>query len=281
MLKNWIVTTQAVKNGTDGVMIRERYLLSTTHTNHKTTEKIIPIAGDKNTSKTIAIIGEKFKLDQKLNNKKGGRPLSSYAVEYCLTLPKGHRPTSQQWRSIVADCCYALAKLTKLNKDELTQYKSQIRAVLHQQPQIGHKGAGDHVHLIIGKVVGNRVLKELQQKKATQLIKQAFNAAALKHVGLDHKEYKPHELNRGKRLETWKYQQQKVGEAQHTMKVIKKLQEQADKWFKAVAEHDSKQQKRQLNRLLKTFDELSSCSLTTEQKEQTDALKLKISSQRN
>lgn len=257
MIKNWIVTTQAVKNGSEGLMIRECYLLSKNHPNHRQTEKLISIVGSPETTNKIAIAGEQFRLNQKLFNTKGGRPLTTYAVEFVLSLPKGRRPTPKQWRDITADCCMALARYLKLNNEELHQYKSQIRAVLHQQPQTGKTGAGDHVHLIVGKVTGKRVLKELQQKKATHLIKMAFNAAVLKHVGLDYKEYTPNEINRGKRLETWRYQQKKVFEAKHSLQALKKLQTQADKWFQAVEDQNVKQQKRQYNRLSKTLEELT------------------------
>ncbi|AZL83840.1 hypothetical protein EIJ81_03425 [Aliivibrio salmonicida] len=273
MLKNWTVITQAVKNGADGIMARERYLLSTQHPNHKHTELIIPIIGNKNTSLRIAIAGEKFKLQQKINNKKGGRPLSSFGMEYCLTLPKIHRPTPQQWRAIIADCCMCLAYTLKLNPNELIQYKSQIRAVLHQQPQIGRTGSGDHVHLIIGKVINNKVLKELQQKKVTSLIKQAFNTAVLKHVGLDHREYKTYELSRGKRLETWKYQHQKAEESICIQKNIIKLQNQTNKWLTAFELSNFKNKNRQFNRLIKTFDLLSTYSLSPEQQRQIDSMK--------
>ncbi|HHY0422528.1 TPA: hypothetical protein ACVU4V_004229 [Vibrio parahaemolyticus] len=276
MIKNWTVTTQAVKHGADGIMIRERYLLSKKHPNHRNTEQIISIIGDFNTSRRIALVGEQFRLNQKLNNAKGGRPLSSYAVEFCLTLPKGHSPSKDQWKKIVAECCVQLARFMLLTPDELQQYKSQIRAVLHQQSQHGRSGAGDHLHLIIGKVVGKKVLKELQQKKGTAFIKQAFNAAVLRHVGLDYREYKPHELNRGKRLEAWRYAYRNAEEAEHTQKLMSKLQSQSEKWFKALEEYDLKQKNRQLNRILKTFDDISSCNLSEQQEGQVAALKQKI-----
>ncbi|MCL1110858.1 hypothetical protein L2719_15080 [Shewanella schlegeliana] len=276
MLKNWTVTTQAVKNGSDGVITRERYLLSHKHPNHKHTEKLISIIGNTSTSQRIAITGERFRLLQQLNNTRGGRPLSSYAMEFCLTLPKGHRPTPKQWHSITSDCCLQLAKLLKLTLEEREQYKTQIRAVLHQQPQTGRTGTGDHLHLIIGKVVGNRVLKQLQQKQATRLIKSAFNAAVLKHIGIDHREYKPYELERGKRLEMWKYQHQKAQDSLWIQKLITKLQKQADKWFQALDINDDRQQKRQWNRILKSFEELSNCSLSEEQQGQISNLKVKV-----
>ncbi|MBS9857491.1 hypothetical protein NDJ28_18325 [Vibrio alginolyticus] len=275
MLKNWTVTTQPVRLASDGIMMRERYLLNAKHANHKHTEALISIFGCGETSNRIALAGEKFRLAQQLK-RKGGRPLSSYAMEYCLTLPKGYRPTAEQWQSIVKDCCLALARLCKLNKSEFAQYRQQIRAVLHQQNQDGIKGSGDHVHLIIGKIIDERVLKELQQKRATKLIKQAFNGAVLQHVGIDHRTYEPIEKEKGRRLSTWQYQHQKATEALDIEKIIKKMQSQFDKWIKAKEEHNERQQHRQKNRLLKTYEELKLRKLSPLQQEKLKKIKQKI-----
>lgn len=273
MLKNWTVTTQPVRLGTDGIIMRERYLLNKKHGNHKHTEDLVSVFGNANTSNRIALAGERFRLNQQLYNHKGGRPLSSYAMEYCLTLPKGYRPTPEQWQSIVKDCCLALAKLCKLNKTEFAQYKQQIRAVLHQQKQNETRGSGDHVHLIIGKVVGKRVLKELQQKKATKLIKQSFNLSALKHVGIDHRSYEPIEIKKGRRLSTWQYQHQKATEALEIEKQIKQMQAQCDKWLTAREEGNDRQKRRQENRLLNTYESLKTHPLSTQQIEQIQSIK--------
>ncbi|EJE8672320.1 hypothetical protein M5236_000899 [Vibrio parahaemolyticus] len=276
MIKNWTVTTQPVRLGADGVLIRERYLLNKKHANHKHTEALISIFGCAETSNRIALVGEQFRLNQHLYNRKGGRPLSSYAIEYCLTLPKGYRPTAEQWQSIIKDCCLALARLCKLNKSEFAQYRQQIRAVLHQQAQAGNKGSGDHVHLIIGKVVGGKVLKELQQKKATKLIKQAFNKSVLEHVGIDYRSYEPIEKEKGRRLSTWQYQHQKATEALEIEKLIKQMQTQFDKWLKAKEAHDERQLKRQKNRLLKTYEELKAKNASPQQKENINKIKTEI-----
>lgn len=257
-------------------MMRERYLQSQAHANHKHTERIVSIFGCAGTSNRIALAGEEFRLNQKIYNRRGGRPLSSYAVEYCLTLPKGYRPTPQQWQSVIKGCSLALAKLCKLNKSEFAQYRQQIRAVLHQQDQEGKKGSGDHVHLIIGKVVGNRILKELQQKKATKLIKQAFNHSVLKHVGIDHRSYEPMEAEKGRRLSTWQYQYEKANQALEIEKLIVKMQSQFDKWLKAKEEHNDRQQRRQENRLMKTYESLASQPLSKHQKDQAEVIKNKI-----
>ncbi|EHH1264422.1 hypothetical protein J7I02_003691 [Vibrio parahaemolyticus] len=276
MIKNWTVTTQPVRLTSDGVMMRERYLLNKKHTNHKQTEALISLFGCAETSNRIALVGEQFRLNQQLYNRRGGRPLSSYAIEYCLTLPKGYRPTPKQWQSIIKDCCLALSKLCKLNKSEFAQYRQQIRAVLHQQNQDSSKGSGDHVHLIVGKVVGNRVLKELQQKKATKLIKQAFNQSVLKHVGIDYRSYKPIEKEKGRRLSSWQYQHQKANEALEIEKLIKQMQVQFDKWLKAKEEHNERQARRQQNRLVKNYEQFKQYSPSTSQLDRVNAIKNKI-----
>lgn len=280
MIKNWTITTEAVKHGSDGIMARERYLLAENHPNHRTTEAIISLFGSAKTSQRIALTGEQFRLNQHLN-RKGGRRLSSYAMEYCLTLPKGHRATPEQWKSMISDCCLAISKLLELKPEELKQFKSQIRAVLHQQKQSGVKGTGDHVHLILGKVLNGKVLRVLQQKKCTALLKQAFNAAVLKHTGLDHKQYKAHEINRGKRLEAWKHREQKAADAENTQLLVAKLQIQADKWFHAKEENDYRQQNRQINRLIKTFEELSCTELPNHQREHVTKLRSELEIQSN
>ncbi|EHV1354141.1 hypothetical protein KZ989_003277 [Vibrio cholerae] len=276
MLKNWTVTTQPVRLASDGIMMRERYLLNAKHANHKYTDDLISIFGCAETSHRIALAGEKFRLNQQLNNRRGGRPLSSYAMEYCLTLPKGYRPTAEQWQSIVKDCCLALARLCKLNKSEFAQYRQQIRAVLHQQAQDDNKGSGDHVHLIIGKVVRGRVLTELQKKGATKLLKQTFNHAVLQHVGIDYRSYEPIEKEKGRRLSTWQYQYEKANQALEIEKLIKTMQSQFDKWIKAKEEHNERQQHRQKNRLLKTYEELKLRKLSPLQQENLEKIKQKI-----
>jgi hypothetical protein len=275
MIKNWTVTTEPIKNGADGVMTTERYLLSDKHPNHKQTEAIIPLIGTTKTSQRIALVGEQFRVKQHLN-RKGGRPLSSYAMSYCLTLPKGHRPSTHQWKCIVRDCCKAIEAQLELQSDEVRVFRTQIRAVLHQQQQQGTRGSGDHAHILIGKVLNGKVLKQLQQKKCTSLLKQAFNAAVLAHTGLNHLDYKPYELNRGERLETWKYREQKAAEAVHVEKLLIKLQKQTDKWFEAIESQDQRQQNRQLNRLIKSFEALSARALSDKQSQKVENLKAKI-----
>lgn len=272
MLKNWTVITQPVRLAADGVLIRERYLLNKKHNNHKHTEKLLSIVGNLETSKQIALSGEEFRLRQ-MSNPRGGRPLSSYAMEFCLTLPKGYRPTPQQWQLIVKDCCLALAKLCNLNQLELGDFQKRIRAVLHQQEQTARKGSGDHVHLIIGKVAGTRVLNELQQKKATRVIKQAFNAATLRYADINYKHHEVAEAKRGRRLSTWQYEYENSKASLEIEKILRQMQVQTDKWLKAKTENNKRQLTRQKNRLTKSYGQLQKLSLSKKQAEQVSKIK--------
>ncbi|MEZ8035948.1 hypothetical protein [Vibrio crassostreae] len=265
MLKNWTIITQAVKHGAEGVLVREKYLTSKNHPNHRLTDNLISIIGNKETSKRIALAGEEFRVNQHLYQKKGGRPLSSYAVEYCLTLPKGYRPTTKQWQEIAKDCCVTLAKLVNLSNTEVKQYQKQIRAVLHQQDQTIKQGTGDHVHLIIGKVVGTRVLKELQQKKATKTLKQAFNASVLKHVGVSHTSYKPYEINRGKRLATIQYQNKIAEQTYEIQLILDNLTKSTKKWLNLMEAGKHHHAKRLHRRISSNLNSLHDKSLSGSQ----------------
>lgn len=277
MIKNWTVTTQAVKNGLDGLITRERYITSATHPNHKKTERIINIIGSKETTIKMMMAGENFKLKQKTSGK-GGRPLASYAMEFCLTLPKGMRPSPEQWKNIVRDVAIALAKKIKLSKNEFQDYTKLIRAVLHQQPQNEKKGSGDHIHLIVGKVINNKVFNELQKKEATSTIKQAFNSAVLNHYGIDYRDYTPKELNRGKKLEVWRHTIKIAEESVECYNLILKIQKQAETWFDAFNKKEKIKANRTFNRLNKNIALLDTFETSNNLKENINKLRNKIES---
>lgn len=276
MIKNWTVTTQPVRNGTDGIIAREKYLLSKNHPNHRLTENIISLIGSPNTSKRISLVGENHKLKQKYKSRKGGRPLSSFAMEFCLTLPKGIRPNEKQWINIISYICRSICINFKLNEEEFEEFKKNIRSVCHQQSQDGSYGSGDHVHLIIGKVVNGRVLTKLQKKETTRLVKQCFNYSVLKELDINHKDYTPIERNNSKKLEVWRHNQLKFNNIKDTQKLIGNLQNQTEKWLIALSEHDIKQRNRQINRIKKTLNELSNKKHTEETKGQVKEIKLHI-----
>lgn len=259
MLKNWTVITKPVRDGSNGIIAREKYLTSKTHPNHSRTETILNLIGNETTTKRIMIAGEKHRLRQKIRSERRGRPLSSFAMEFCLTLPKPYRPTREQWQCIIGECCKSLVNHLKLTGDDRKAFFSQIRAVCHQQLQTGNRGTGDHTHLIVSKIVNGKVLTELQKKAATRVLKHAFTAATVAHLGLSIDQYKPHELDKGRRLEKWQYESLKLEAANSEQaKLQKKLEKQIRRWEEAVAKADMKQIKRQRNRIDKSLSQLAS-----------------------
>ncbi|MCG7499891.1 hypothetical protein MHO82_23780 [Vibrio sp. Of7-15] len=206
-MNKWTVITQPVKWQSKGLFLRERYLTSTTHSNHKNTEKIISICGNKTTVKRVSLMGEQFNLRRTINRTKGRR-LESYAMEFCLTLPKGYRPDVESWRNVIDDICSNTQKYCKLTPEEFKRFKLCIRAVLHQQDQNINSGTGDHIHLIIPKIVCDghnfRILKNLQRKQYTKIVKSIYTSSVLKNFGYNISEYSPKHKNTGLKLEIWK-----------------------------------------------------------------------------
>ncbi|WP_102409521.1 hypothetical protein [Vibrio cyclitrophicus] len=251
-MKTFVVITKPVKNGSTGIVTRERYLKSEKHPNHTNTEVIFDVIGNEATSKRIIVTGERYKLNKMLHSSRRGRPLTSFAMEFCLTLPKPYRPTRQQWRAILVDCCKAMAEHLKLREIDRKEFFSLLRGVCHQQ-----KTSSDHCHLLVSKIVGGKVLRDLQRKSTTALLKQAFTAAVSTHVGILINDYKPYELNRGKRLEKWQYESHKMEKLQkESQKLVNKLEKQIERWELALENSDIKQLRRQRNRIEKTFSEL-------------------------
>lgn len=272
MIKNWTLISQVVKNGSIGVMKREAYIMSRTHPNHKKTVSIIDLLGNEETSKRIALSGEEYKLRQFLTQKKGGRPLSTFAMEFCLSLPKEIVATPDQWKQITIDCCKFLIRMLVLNDEEKKQFAHQIRAVLHQQDRTSN----DHVHLIIGKALKDRVLSELQKKQATNKLKFAYNAAVYRHLKVSTKNYLPKSENYGKRLEMWRYSRLEEGISKQAGALLKNLSEQVEKYFTAIEEENEKQKNRQLNRILKTISELEGESLPAKHQQEVDKIMTKL-----
>lgn len=255
-MNNWTVITQPVKWQSKGLFLRERYLTSTTHANHKNTDKIISICGNQTTTKRIALMGEQFNLRRTVNNSRGRR-LESYAMEFCLTLPKGYRPDPKSWRNVIDDICSNTQKYCKLTQEEFKRFKLCIRAVLHQQDQSIKGGTGDHIHLIVPKVVFDgddfRILKELQRKQYTNIIKNIYTSSVLKNFGYKIDDYSPKNNDTGKKLEIWKANKQKldinITQNQNLLRMIKQI----EKWFLAFEERNEKQMNRQFNRIKKSY----------------------------
>jgi hypothetical protein len=258
MIGNWTVITQPVKYKTKGLFLRERYLTSKKHPNHKNTENIINLYGDKNTTKRIALMGENFNLKRIMANSRGRR-VESYAMEFCLTLPKGYRPEVKSWKKIINDICLKTRTYCNLTPEEFKNFTRCIRAVVHQQDQKIKTGTGDHVHLIIPKIVFDsdlRILKELQKKQYTKFLKTIYTSSIFTHLKYDIADYSPKEINNGQKLEIWKANKIALNKENSDKKRFIQITNQIQKWLLAFDKRDEKQMKRQFNRIKKSYVEM-------------------------
>ncbi|HCE2134003.1 TPA: hypothetical protein NGT58_004770, partial [Vibrio parahaemolyticus] len=83
------------------------------------------------------------------------------------------------------------------------------RAVAHQQDQNpAKKGAGDHMHVMIGRFTNDgKYLRKLQSKSTLYRMKQSFNLAALEVMGVNHATYEPVKTYQGvakRRVPKWR-----------------------------------------------------------------------------
>ncbi|MCG9665818.1 hypothetical protein L1D26_22470 [Vibrio mediterranei] len=255
-MKNWTVITQPVRWQSKGLYLRERYLTSVNHSNHRNTESIIDIIGDSSSVKRIALMGEHFNLKRNVSNSRGRR-LESYAMEFCLTLPKGFRPAPEEWTQVVNDICFYTRQYCKLTPEESKRFDLSVRAVLHRQDPKTKLGAGDHIHLILPKVVRDgdklRILKELQRKQYTKIVKSIYTSSVLRNFGYEINNYSPKATNSGRKLEIWKANREKLEIDISRNNELLRIVNQMKKWFIAFETNDNKQKNRQFNRIKKSY----------------------------
>ena len=307
-MKGWTVRTEATKGGSKGVAGRDVYMMNAEHVNHRNTERIVPIFGNDRTMSNISYAGESYAAKQAANGK-GGRPPSSYAIEFTLNLPKGYRPDDEQWRKIVVHCLRETAKQCGV---EPKQIGATSRAVLHQQRQDG-QGTGDHVHLVIGKFTQDgQYLRDLQRKTVTARMKQSFNNAVKHCCGYDWTEYaktlQEQKYPNKRPVPTWKVRAareadgiraqqaeldkrarfleertKELGIVQDDLddqfnndmavkRLVGNFSRQSEKLLKSLKEHDVKQVRRQANRIHSTINELGAFNVSDDDQDWIDKM---------
>lgn len=196
-MKGWTVKTKVTKKGGKGIAARQYYLHNKDDPSHAKTEAIEQTWGSRKTMANIVYNAESAAAQIKAKGK-GGRPTESYAIEFTLNLPKGRRPTAEQWKKITESLIRDIAKKLSINPQVIAD---QTYAVLHQQNQEieydarGRKvGTGDHIHVVIGKFTPmGTCLRDLQRKTITHVVKESFNNSTMK-MGFDWTQYRDHEL---------------------------------------------------------------------------------------
>jgi hypothetical protein len=236
-LKNWVVTTERLKDKANGLIAYANYLISNTHSNHKGKTTIFPIFGDLNkfVQKTI---GGCIAVDQQ--NTKGGRPMSSYAQSFVLSLPPTLKPTPDEWKKISADVCMAICKHLQVDPKE---FKEMIFTNLHQQR------SNDHLNVVVSRTFKGGVLLDLDRKSTLAVVKKSFTQAVLKNCQIDVKNYDVRQPKRDQRFRsrvpTWQHKLKEFKRLELVEDTIKKAKKEfaeliasADAWVKACRERD-------------------------------------------
>ncbi|UWZ97421.1 hypothetical protein [Vibrio splendidus] len=201
--------------------------------------------------------------------RKGGRPPTP-AMEYVFTLPKGIRPSEQQWQSMLKRIITNLSRSIGVKPSD---FNGIVRAVLHQQNQSGTRkqGSGDHLHVVIGKFTNTgHHLKDLQKIGAIHTAKLSFNDAVRAELGISHHSYitqKNYLKSAKKRVPRWKVKAVRDRESQEELTALvqhnlNKVLKQCDKWLNAFEIGDKKQMSRQHNRINKYLGVLNQEEVT-------------------
>lgn len=272
-IKNWFVRSERVKNTHIGLIKYGKYLVNLEHANHKNTDSIIPVYGNiENFIRTCS--NESVSLDLDNSQKKGGRPMQSYAQSFVFSLPNSvKRPTQEEWKLITSDVLKELAKKLGL---ELKDLNGRVFANVHDQDN-------PHLNLVVSRVVQGKALKALDQKGTIGVAKKAFNAATLARCGLDVSAYEPLQTNLGARQAKWQIQQEGSEKALEAIGLKSKafdddvikvkefgkysamLNNQIVKWILSIKSGDITNENRQKNRIDKTTEELSKLNVPKEQ----------------
>lgn len=237
-IKNWTVTSEAVKNKTSGLIKYINYLNNPNIDKHANTEIKNIFKDHRKGSKFIKKCAEEaISLDLKnAENGKGGRPVDSYAVSFDFILPKGTiRPTVEQWRAIAKD----IFKVVKSGVDgNLTQ--DHVYMNIHDQDN-------PHLNLVVSKIIDGQRERKIDQKAILSKMKLQFNKSVLDHCGFDYRDYVPQETNLGPRQKTWQLDIKKLEKAHKQLKML----------CDYINENNQKRVNSTKNRMVKTLSQIS------------------------
>ena len=237
-IKNWTVTSEAVKNKTSGLIKYINYLNNPNIDKHENTEIKNIFKDPEKGSKFIKKCSEEaISLDLKnAENGKGGRPVESYAVSFDFILPKNTiRPTADQWKSIAKD----IYKVVKSSVDNnLTQ--EHVYMNIHDQEN-------PHLNLVVSKIIDGNRERKIDQKAILSKMKLQFNKSVLDHCDFDYKDYVPEQTNLGPRKKAW----------QNDIKLLEKAHNQLKSLFEYMNEHNQKRINSTKNRMVKTLNQIS------------------------
>lgn len=209
-IKNWIVTTERVKNKSAGLSEYTSYLISSKHKNHKNTE-IYGLFNSEHNKFITNTIKETIEFDAK--NKKGGRKVESFAQSFNFILPPPHKPTPEQWQDIGFELLKTVHSELGI-KSDFTKFARACFVNVHDQ-------ANPHINMLIPRIYNGERLADLDRKNVLAKVKLQFNKSVLEHCNIDHTKHNPLRVNTGKRKNAQHYAYDKAKEeAQNALKRI-------------------------------------------------------------
>jgi hypothetical protein len=209
-IKNWIVTTERVKNKSAGLSEYTSYLISSKHKNHKNTE-IYGLFNSEHNKFITNTIKETIEFDAK--NKKGGRKVESFAQSFNFILPPPHKPTPEQWQDIGFELLKTVHSELGI-KSDFTKFARACFVNVHDQ-------ANPHINMLIPRIYNGERLADLDRKNLLAKVKLQFNKSVLEHCNIDHTQHNPLRVNMGRRKSAQGYAYTKAKEeAQNALKRI-------------------------------------------------------------
>lgn len=181
MIKNWLVKTKQIKNKSSGFIRHAQYLRDNKRPTHKHTR--IKVLNDG--ARAILEQVENRTQYRRQNGIRGGG-VRNYATSFVLSLPKTvKQPTPNQWRKIGL---YAVKKVAEAIGEDFAELRKISHIVLHEEPTEDKK---NHIHILVGNVLNNKVIKGVSQFKATHAVKKSFNYSVKRLLNEDNNDYIP------------------------------------------------------------------------------------------
>lgn len=267
MIKSFVVKVKSVKWKEKGLRNLLNYLEDPKR--HKTT-KIIKLNKFK---KNSFLKNTLLNVYEKEINKKG-RKISSYATSYVFTLPKGIKPSKEQYIKLINSIIDYFAKELGIDRKSL---ESQIYINIHHQ-------SNSHINVIVPKVlrVGNSLITfDLTKKKYLATSKAFWSAILLQHMDLDIEKHIPKSQNKiikkgnipqGLSKKIDKYFEEKEKKVEKELEILNKKRKEIKKMVEQLEKENQKKEQ-----ILKTFATLVRYSKnyleTLKEKEYYKALK--------
>lgn len=207
-----------VKNG---FLNHVNYLKDTNRASHE--HSVITIL--ENGAATILKSIDDRRVFRKENGLKGGG-VSNYATSMIFSLPTDiKQPTPEEWHKIGLHAVKQIAKVNNINFQEL---RDNCHIVLHDESNGLNKTS--HIHVLIGNVINNEVVKGISQFKSTHIAKKSFNYSVNALLNVSNEHYQPKNKNvRDKPLFAVR-----ADRAERIMLLFKNFKDDFNQWFNEI-----------------------------------------------